>query len=449
VLVSRDGASLAAGALEELAARGTRGAFDKLQDAARADDAGVRREAIRALGRLAAADQLPKLLDLLAKPKESRDRSAVEQAIAAAFRRIEDHTKRAAPLLTALPKAPVAARPAIIRLLEKAPTDKALAAVRKSLADENAAVRDAAVRTLAQWPNAEPAEDLLKLAQTAPDRTHKVLALRGYVRMAGMSKNPTKMYVRAMKLAERPEDKKLVLGGLGTAESVEALDLVEQYLDDAALRSEAAAAAIQIADKVRSKDQARARAAIQKVLAAVDDPGLRKRAGDVISEMEKYEGYIRTWLIAGPYKEKGKDAGQLFGTAFPPEKPESKDVKWKPLKRGIGSWDINLDSALGDESTAAAYLRTRIHSPKEQKARLELSSDDAIKAWLNGKEVHANNTRRGISPAQDAVEVTLQKGWNELLLKAVEYGGGWGAAARIRDVDGTAMEGLKFEAKAD
>jgi len=265
--------------------------------------------------------------------------------------------------------------------------------------------------------------------------------------MAGISKDPTAMYARAMQLAERLEEKKLVLAGLGSASSAQALAIVEPYLKDEQLRTDATTAAVQIASRLRQEDAARARAVLESVLSAIDDQRVRKQAQDVINEMEQYEGYLLTWLGSGPYTERNKESRDIFDMAFPPEAPSAEGVKWSPLTRGIGSWDINLEASFGSRDHCAAYLRTHIWSPEEQDARLELGSDDAIKAWLNGKLVHANYTNRGVSPRQDVVDVNLQKGWNELLLKVVDHEGGWGFCCRVRMPDGSALEGLKVEAK--
>ena len=69
---------------------------------------------------------------------------------------------------------------------------------------------------LADWPDAAPADDLLELVRTADRPSYKVIALRGYVRMACLGQNSGAMYARALEEAERPEDKKLVLGSLGS-----------------------------------------------------------------------------------------------------------------------------------------------------------------------------------------------------------------------------------------
>lgn len=315
-----------------------------------------------------------------------------------------------------------------------------------ALADGNAEVRDAAVRSLSEWPDAALAGELLELAHSSADRTHKVLALRDYVRMAGTSQNPAAMYAHAMELAERPEDKKLVLGGLGNADSAQALALVEQYLTDEQFQAEAALAAVQIASRLRQNDAATAKAALKNVIGTAKDQRIRQQAQDVINEMEQYEGYILVWLGSGPYTLQDKESRQVFDTAFAPEKPEAEDVKWKRLTQGIGSWDINLESTFGGRDHCAAYLRTSIWSPKEQTAQLELGSDDAVKTWLNGKLVHTNYTNRGLGPRQDIVKITLQKGQNELILKVVDHEGGWAFCCRVRRPDGSAIEGLEVKA---
>ena len=432
--------------IRALTGRGVTQAIGDLLKAARDEDETVRREAIRALGALASESELGALVALAVRPKDVKDRSAIEQAIGAVFKGVEDKNSQAGPVLAALARAPAGAKPTLLRLLGRPATPKALEAVRAALKDTNAEVRDAAVRTLSKWPDAVPAENLLVLARTSTNRTHKVLALQGYIRMAGMSKNPTAMYIRAMELAERPDDKKLVLGGLGSATSAEALALVERYLNDERLQTEAASAAVQIANRLRQNDPIRARVALRNVVAVVKDPRIRQRAQDVINEMEQYEGYILVWLGSGPYIEKGKQGSDIFKTAFGPEKSGT-DVKWKRLTRGVGSWDINLESTFGSKDHCAAYMRTRIFSPAEQDARLELGSDDSIKVWLNGKLIHANNTNRGMSPRQDLVKAKLREGWNELLLKVVDNSGGWSFCCRVRKPDGGALEGLKVEAK--
>jgi hypothetical protein len=77
---------------------------------------------------------------------------------------------------------------------------------------------------------------------------------------------------------------------------------------------------------------------------------------------------------------------------------------------------------------------------------LELGSDDGIKAWLNQEVIHTNNALRGCGPGQDKVNAMLRQGWNELMLKVTNDGGGWGACARLRAPDGGAVTGVRVDA---
>ena len=410
------------------------------------DDESVRAEAISALGALGNQRMLPSLIELAVNPKDPSDRKGIEEAITEVFRGIDHPQHQADPVLAALRTADSDAKPTLLRLLARPATPAALAAVRRELDSADPDIRDAAVRTLAQWPNPAPADDLLSIAAEASGRIHKVLALRGYVRMAGLTDDPVAMYVRAMQLADRTEDKKLVLSGLGTANTADALNLVGRFLDQPDLQAEAALAAVEIADRLRQTDAARARAAMKRVVASAKDPRIRQKAQDIINEIDQYEGYIMTWLVSPPYTEKGKDSRTVFNTAFAPEKDPA-DVKWQPLTKGIGTWDINLEGMFGGKNHVAVYVKTRIWSPKKQKARLEMGADDALKAWLDGKLVHAGYQTRGLSPRQDIADVELAEGWNPLMLKVVNHEGGWAFCCRIRDTDGSALEGLKFEAR--
>ena len=103
---------------------------------------------------------------------------------------------------------------------------------------------------------------------------------------------------------------------------------------------------------------------------------------------------------------------------------------------------INIIEAIGNTQNAVAYLRARVWSPSGQAARLQLGSDDGVKVWLNGKLVHAKNVARGVSPDEDKVNVALQEGTNELLLKVTNGAGDWGAIVRFVGEDGKPLRNI-------
>jgi hypothetical protein len=433
-------------ACRALAGRRATMAVGELMKLTKANEAEVRRAAIAAVGDLAGEGDLPALVALMVSPKEPGDRTAIDQAIKTAFRGIADPKRRSAPVLAAAQNASGEAKAALLRLLVNAPTEAGLKLALAALKDTDATVRDAAVRTLSDWPVADPADQLLAIARTAENPTHQVLAMRGYIRMAGLTPDPTVAYVRAMELAQRADDRKLVLAGLGSASTPAALDLIEKQLADPATRAEAALAAVQVATRLKEADAPRARKALQAVTVAISEPAIRQKALDVLNDMDKFEGHIRAWVVSEMFQEKNKDGKAAFDAVYAPEKGEASAIQWKPLRRGIGSWgDINLEAMFGTQDYCAAYVRTRIWSPAGQDARLEMGSDDALKAWLNGSLVHGKYQNRGLDPRQDIVPVKLKEGWNDLMLKVVDHEGGWNFCCRIRKPDGTALDGLKVE----
>ena len=83
---------------------------------------------------------------------------------------------------------------------------------------------------------------------------------------------------------------------------------------------------------------------------------------------------------------------------------------------GLGSGDID---------DHVAYGSLTLESPRVQKTRMLVGSDDAVKVWLNGVLVHDNPVDRGSNDYQDQFPVTLKQGYNILLVAVYEQGGRW------------------------
>ena len=154
-----------------------------------------------------------------------------------------------------------------------------------------------------------------------------------------------------------------------------------------------------------------------------------------------------------PYSQESAAGNELFRRgSFPPEQtrhPRRHLARKQPVSADPAYyWLIDLNanpSIAGDNRTA--YLFTRLHSPEAQPVRLETGSDDGLKVWLNGEVILANNALRGCRRGADVVPANLQAGWNELLLKVTNNGGGWAACLRVRAPDGSQLEDV--EAKAE
>jgi len=195
--------------VRSLGARGVTAAVPVLVEAARADDKAVREEALRAVEKLAGCPAVPDLVALVVNPKDEADRPVAQRALATVCGRCPEKEACADAMLAALDGAPAAGKAALLQALPAAGTDKALAALKKYVASDDETARDAAIRSLADWPDPAAAPDLLRIAKTAEKTAHQVLALRGYIRLAGTeglkADQRLAMYKDAMAAAKRPD----------------------------------------------------------------------------------------------------------------------------------------------------------------------------------------------------------------------------------------------------
>jgi len=251
-------------------------------------DSGIRVESVKALEIVADEKCAPAMVSLVVKAKDDGDLAAAEKALGTLAGRAENKDAVVTPILSAVGGAPTKAKCALIRALGRAGGSKALGAVSNAVRDADESVQDAAVRSLADWADAGAAAQLLTIAKTSQKTTHQVLALRGYIRIAGLdgvsAADKLKMYAQAMAAAKRPDEKKQVLGGLGNVKAVEALKMVIPALDDKALEREAAVAAVNIAKNLGARGKDDIRTAMQKVLEITKDKRLRKDADDLLKK---------------------------------------------------------------------------------------------------------------------------------------------------------------------
>ena len=211
-------------------------------------DAGVRKAALNALETVARIGELPPVLQLLLTTESGSDRAGAQRVLAAICRRDDAALD---PILQAQQKASGQPRSALCGTLAMVGGDRALQAVLADVGSQDKERQDAAVRALTDWKDAGAAPHLLTLARESTNEVHRVLSLRGYVRLAGEVGRGNvgtgaSMLKDAMSVAKTAADKKLVLGGLGKLRDAQALALVAAALDDAELVEEAAVAAVNI-----------------------------------------------------------------------------------------------------------------------------------------------------------------------------------------------------------
>jgi HEAT repeat protein len=276
--------------LDVLAARRASDQMSAVMEAAKDSSAPVRMAALKALGTLPGDQQLPTLVAVLKDTKDGGELGAAEAALKAACAR--DQRDRCADLVSAaLPGAAPANAAAMIRVLGAAGTRKAMDTVLATTKDGSPELKEAAVRSLADWRNKDAAAPLLEVVRNTDNATMKVLALRGAIRLASAkgTSNEDKMKIlpEAMRLAVRPEEKREVLGGLATVQTLAAFQAAAPCLDDDAVSQEAAAAVVQIADKIAKQNADAVRDALTKAARIAKDERVRAAAERILGQIKK------------------------------------------------------------------------------------------------------------------------------------------------------------------
>jgi HEAT repeat protein len=209
-------------------------------------EAPVRRAALRTLEGIAGAAQVPAVLEFVVKTPEDAERRAAQRVLAAVCRR---DPAAAVPVVAALKTASGAARATLLETASKIGGADALAIVVAEVKSTDVALRAAATKSLADWPDASAAEAMLAVAATAADPKAHVLALRGYVRVIGLPADrapaaTAALLGKAWEIAADADERRLVLSGLGAVRDDAALAIIAKALDTEETREEAAAAAV-------------------------------------------------------------------------------------------------------------------------------------------------------------------------------------------------------------
>lgn len=435
--------------LRTLGARGDTAAAPVLLEYAENGGKSVRLAALVSLRQMALVETLQPLLDLTVMAKSSTDRSESLKALFAICRSHSDKAGLSRQILGSLKRMPTADRRYVLPLLAELGTPEALKVVLEASQSSDTQLARESIKVMSQWPNMSPVAHLFDMARTHTNSTLRILALRAGIAVVGRGPDASQrltMMQKALALAQRTDEKRLVLSQLGRIPQAKALELTLPFLDEPALTNEAGLAVISIAESLAKTQPQLADQAAQKVLAACEVQAIVKRAWALRVKPASGGPFIRNWLVCGPYRQSGAvGATTVFNLAFGPEKA-GEDVLWYAAPPGDS---MPLAAFFPGQHSCVAYLKAELSVPQATDAILLMGSDDGIKAWINGQVVHSNNVDRGQVADQDMAPVKLKKGANELLLKISQGGGGWSACARIVGPDGKPLKGLRVKDQKD
>jgi cysteine-rich repeat protein len=179
------------------------------------------------------------------------------------------------------------------------------------------------------------------------------------------------------------------------------------------------------------------------VLDELDDCPLAPNGGDVLDLSVDDAGFVRDWLLAGPFIEHETtdtcrpSDDQILGddAAAAPELGDlaGEGRHWFAFF-GPGA-RVNFLDVMAGPTAREVYAVTWIHSETTQTAVAALGPDDGARVWLNGLEIGDISGCQGTNVDQFKWEVELLEGWNRILVKVRDQGGGWGMYFRFLTPD--------------
>lgn len=161
------------------------------------------------------------------------------------------------------------------------------------------------------------------------------------------------------------------------------------------------------------------------------------------------DGFLREWLtlgsIPGNPPQLMHTAEFVQRTALPNPNDRAAGLVWAPLVSPSEVIDFMRDAPkFAHHLQCAAYLHAYVWSPVDRTAFFAFGSDDGAVVWMNGARVFAVDATRGVTLDGDLVPVALRSGWNRILVKVLQYAGGWQFAGRFLAADKSIVTGLKY-----
>jgi HEAT repeat protein len=254
-------------------------------------DSKVRMESIRALGKLSSPENLPELVSLHSQTDNRRERQEAERAIYAVTQKMPENTDRSAIIVSALGKTEdPEVLASLINIIGLIGDGKDLDVLREHLESGEDVVQLAVIKAFSGWPDATPMKDLKQLASSTQDQRKHTLALRGYVDVVLvdnlMNEDEKLKEIRhAYELSASTDESRIVISGLSRIGSLEALYMAVGLLEDPAVKKEAEAAIVRIADQTSWESPEETAGQLKSVLGKIDSENVEQKIHSILERI--------------------------------------------------------------------------------------------------------------------------------------------------------------------
>ena len=269
--------------IEILATR--RAGVPEIAKAAIDDDATVRSAAMKALGEMAAPEQLPGMIQGVLKAEPGKERAAAERAVALVCQRVSDGRPQVQPLLEAIQKLPAPDQHALLPTVGRVGGPLALEAVEKAIIESNTAAHAAGIAAICNWPDGTVGTRLLELARTEEHKEHRTQARKALIRVAPIADARTDqrrldLVKTTFALCHDDAERKLVLQRAKSVRTIDTLRYVASFLDDPKFAQQACETIVELAHHrgLREPHKAEFDPLLVRVVSISKDPVVIDRA---------------------------------------------------------------------------------------------------------------------------------------------------------------------------
>jgi hypothetical protein len=139
-------------------------------------------------------------------------------------------------------------------------------------------------------------------------------------------------------------------------------------------------------------------------------------------------GFITQWQVIGPFDNSGEKG---FHATYAPEKgvdltavhegKGGKKLRWIAHTSTAALGEVDFNKVYGEDKGVIAYGFVAVESAQERDVLVRGASNDAVKIFLNGKEVYSREEyHHGVKIDQHTGRGRLRAGRNEILIKVCQ-----------------------------
>ncbi len=150
--------------------------------------------------------------------------------------------------------------------------------------------------------------------------------------------------------------------------------------------------------------------------------------------------FVRRYMVLGPFPKTDATVPSVSSEKSlnlneTDKGVEGKTIRWREAETRTSGM-LDLRAKIGMNTGVVGYAVTYVYAPKAMDTVLLLGSDETVKVWLNGTEIHKKRVYRRITPDADTIPCRLKAGWNEVVCSVEQNSWTWALYLRFTDAEG-------------